>query len=258
MRITGESTCRLPYKIVEVIIAYLTYDLSTLKACALTRRSWYIAAAPHIYDTFVLGGSAFGTFRSGLDSLSSLHELGLIPLVKEIRLGRSGIRPVLFRPEVFPPSALGYFSTFNNVHTLRIQGLDVDRFMPVVEYYFQQFSPTLRSISLHCPTFCAPQQLSHFLSLFPNLEDVDIRWPSLLNTTAPDTELVPFSAPEFRGLLALYSIPMVETWTHLIDICGVLRFHHMDLREVECRAILLEACAETLETLRFYMADNLC
>lgn len=254
-----ELTCCLPYEIVEMITAHLAEDLDTLKACSLTCRSWYTAAAPHIHHTLILRGSVFGLFRSSSDTLSSLHELGLTPLVKEIRVIHSGDTCGWFRPEVFTASDLLSFSTFNNVRTLSIHGLDIDRFMPVMERYFLQFSPILRSISLYRPTSGAPQRLSYFLSLFPNLDDVDIRQPSFPDAPIPETELVPFTTPKLRGKLTLYDFSMIETWTHLIAICGVLQFRGMELCRVEgCTPILLEASAETLETLRLYVPGNAC
>ena len=41
----------------------------------------------------------------------------------------------------------------------------------------------------------------------------------------------------------------------MIDFFGGLRFRHMDLFKVKCARLLLDACAETLETLRLYPTD---
>jgi hypothetical protein len=38
-RTAHKSTCRLPYEVVEMIIAHIARDLDTLKACSLTCRS---------------------------------------------------------------------------------------------------------------------------------------------------------------------------------------------------------------------------
>ena len=70
--------------------------------------------------------------------------------------------------------------------------------------------------------------------------------------------LIPFSAPKLRGRLALYNFHWVDTWTHLTFLCGGLRFRHIDLRaSPSCAPTLLEACAKTLETLRFHTTDLL-
>lgn len=258
-RTTHGSTCNLPYEIVEIVIAYLARDLGTLKACSLTCRPWYIAAAPHLHRTLTLRDKTYGTARSELKPLSKLHELGLIPLVEEIQVEQwEGTSGGWFVPQAFSPGDLRYFSTFANVHTLRIQKLDISSFIPGIERYFEQFSQTLRSIALFHPTCTTPRQLSHFLSIFPNLDDIDIRQFFAPSTRTPDAELVPFSAPKLQGRLTVHlcSGP-AESWKHLITACGGLRFRCMNLYHVTgCTAVLLKACAETLETLRFYVPDD--
>ena len=73
------------------------------------------------------------------------------------------------------------------------------------------------------------------------------------NTTSPDTKLVPSSTPRLRGWLVVYDFDSAETWTRLIASGGGIRFHHMDLCRIrDCAPVLLDACAGTLETLRFY------
>jgi len=244
-----ESTCRVPYEIVEEIIAHLTHDLSALKAFSLTCRSWHTVAVPHIYHTLVLGRSA------RINVLSKLHKRGLIPLVNEIRVDHWRGKRGWFAPNAFTPRDLRYFSAFANVHTLDLQTTEIYRFMHGVEHYFGHFSQTLRSIKLYRPN-CTPQQLSHFLSLFSELDNVEI-WGtnSYTRRPVPDT-FVPFSAPKLRGRLVLRNYYWSETWTRLI-FPGGLRFCHMDLRDsMLCAPVLLEACAETLEMLQLYATDG--
>lgn len=255
--IIHEATCRLPFEVVEMFIAHLTYDLETLKQCSLTCRSWYIIAVPHIHHTLTLKDNMFDTVHRKLKPLSKLHELGLIPLVKEIRVGQLAGPSGWFHPGAFSPNSHFHFSTFSNVHILRIQGLNIDRFMPCIKPYFYQFSPTLRSIALYYPTCSAPRHLSHFLSLFPNLDNIEIRQLLTCNIPISDTEVIPFSAPKLRGQLMLHDFLSTDPWTHLISLSDGLRFRDMVLRKVgACAPILLEACAETLETLRFYVTDD--
>ena len=246
-----------PYDIVEMIIAHLIRHRDTLEACSLTCRSWYTAAVPHLHHTLTLMGSKPGVGRSRLESLPKLHELGLIPLVREIRVKQKFGLGHWFAPLAFNHSDLDYFSAFANVHTLNIESMQIYRFMPGIERYFEHFSPTLRSITLS-DLHCTPRQLSRFLSLFSNLEDIEIRnTHTYVSTTIPDTEPFPSSAPRLRGRLTLYNSGWVETWTHLISLSGGLRFRHMDLLNVgRCAPVLLEACAETLETLRIGARDD--
>lgn len=128
-----------------------------------------------------------------------------------------------FVPHEFSRHDLRYFSAFVNVRTLRLQNLEIYRFIPGVERYFGHFSPTLQSISLLEPR-CTPRQLSYFLSLFSNLEDIEIERTGAPNTTITDTKFAPFSAPKLQGRLALYDFGWVETWSHLITSCDGLRF----------------------------------
>jgi hypothetical protein len=252
-RIAHESACCLPYEIVETIIAHIVCDLDALKACSLTCRSWYIAVVPHFRHTLILKNDLSDTARDKLKPLSELHQLGLALLIKEIRVEEG----TWFEPRVFSRRDLRYFSAFTNVRTLRFQYLDISRFIPGMEHYFGHFSPSLRSIALFKPR-SAPRQLSHFLSFFSTLDDVKICGPIYIpNNTIPDAELVP-STQRLRGRLVLRSFGSVETWTRLITSGGALKYHYMDLYRVGgCTPVLFEACAETLESLRFYATDGL-
>jgi hypothetical protein len=252
LRIAHDSAGRPPYEIMEMIIAYIAHDFRTLKAVSLTCRSWYIAAVPHLHHTFPL------RIYDGLARLSNLHQLGLMPLVKEIQVWQFCQIP-WFTPQTFSHRSLSYFSAFTNVQTLVPGCLDISSFIPGIERYFGHFSPTLRSIALISPT-CTPRQLSHFLSLFPNLDDIAIWECHNHPPDGPtfDTGLVPFSTPKLRGRLMLHCSAFVETWTSLIASGGGPQFHYMDLHGVgHCAPVLFEACAETLETLRFYAKGSL-
>ena len=261
-RITNESACRLPPEIVGVVIAHLTDDLNALKTCSLTCRSWYTAAVPYIHHTLLLGdthhaflGQKEWRFRNHLRPLSKLHGRGLMPLVKEVRV-RQGY-PTWFGPRAFSSRDLRYFSAFTNVQSLSIQQLNIGTFIPGIERYFEQFSPTLRSISLFQPTCRTNEQLPYFLSLFPNLDDIDISEFGSPGLDISDAVLAPFSAPKLRGELVLHMTHSAETWAYMIAACGGLRFRHMELHEVgDSAQMLLEACAGTLETLRFSLVGN--
>lgn len=258
-RTTYGPTFLLPYEIVEMVIAHLAHDQGTLKACSLTCRLWYSAAVPHLHHTLTLGrtGSDFD-IRGELKPLSKLHDLGLIPFVKVIRVDQPSSRRSWFVPQAFSRSDLRYFSAFANVQTLVLQRLQIYHFIPGIERYFEHLSPTLRSITL-LNSRCTPRQLSYFLSLFSNLDDIEIRFAygCKPNSTTPDAALAPFSAPSLRGRLVLYHLHWVETWTHLIASSGGLRFRSMELRgSGSCTPILLDACAETLETLQFNVVDG--
>lgn len=255
MRPVHESSCRLPFETIEMIISYLARDAGTLKACSLTCRSWYTVVVPHIHHTIVLKEKTPGVSHGQLDSLSGLHERGRMPLVREIVIDQRSTDG-WFAPRAFSPKDLRYFSAFANVQVLKIRGMNISRFTPNIKRYFEHFSPTLRSITLSYP-ICSPRQLVHFLSLFPNLDHIDIRQPFPSSARFSDAELVPFPRSKFQGQLKLCGFHLSETWVHLNAACGGLRFRSMDLRDVaDCTPVLLEACAGTLESLRFYVTDD--
>jgi hypothetical protein len=252
-----ESTCRLPYEIVEVIIAHIAYfdhNLRTLKACSLTCHSWYIAAVPHLHHTLTLTHRKFHTTRNRLKPLSKLHQLGLMPLVKELRVNQWN--NIWFVPKNLSRRDLAYFSALTNVHTLSSQYLDISFFMPDIERYFGHFLPTLRSIALFQPR-CTPQQLSHFFSLFPNLDDINICF-IFHRRNLPRCRARSVLHPEAARAVSGSSVSgSVEVWTSLVASSGGLRFRYMDLYRVGgCAPVLFEACAETLETLRFNATDG--
>ena len=244
------STCHLPYEIMEVIVTHIARDFDTLKALPLTCRSRYMAVVPHLHHTLTLANP------DELKALSELHQLGPMPLIWEIWVVQHCSTWLV--PQAFSHGDLRYFSAFANVQTLTFEGTGNPCFMPGVEHHFQHFSPTLRSIAFY-GSFCAPRQLPHFLSLFPNLDDITI-WRVLVpppNAITSDTEAVPFSRPRLGGRLVIRDFNLVETWAPLIASCGGLRFRHMDLCRVKgCAPILFEACAETLETLRLHATDG--
>jgi len=253
-----QSARLLPYDIAQMIVAHLTHDLNTLKAFSLTCRSWYIAVVPHLHHTLTLRGNKPDFTRGKLKPLPELYELGLMPFIRELRAKQPHGTSPWFVPQAFTHRHLHHFSAFTNVHTLRFQSLEIHRFISGIELYFGHFSPTLRSITLSEPR-CTPRQLSSFLSFFQNLDDIEIwrLFTGVLNPAVLGTELAPPPTSKLRGRLTLYEFYWVETWTHLIASWGGLRFRHMDLRNVgACAPVLLEACAETLETLRLGVGND--
>ena len=257
---TYEYTFPLPYGIVEMIIAHFVDDFDNLKACSLTCRCWYIAAVPHLHHTLVLRDESLDQVRGGLKPLFKLHKLRLLPLIKELQVTQLGGPPVgWFMPPAFSRNDLRYFSALTNIHTLKLQRLNIPHFAPRLKHYFGQFSPTLRSISLCYPLCSAPRELSYFLSFFPNLDDIHIRSPSLTDHAPPNgMELFSIQTPKLRGRLTLHCSRLVVGLEDLIAVRNGLRFRRMELEGVGDRApILLKACANTLETLRFFVLDGM-
>ena len=99
-------------------------------------------------------------------------------------------------------------------------------------------------------------QLLYFLGLFPNLDDIEIEYyPTSKSdsTPSPGTELaVPFSTPSLGGQLKLTHFTDETIFRDMIALFGGLRFRYMDLFSVEGSKLLLEACADSLQTMRIY------
>jgi hypothetical protein len=251
-----QRTVNLPQDVLEIIIADLGDDISSLKAYSVTCHSWYLAAAPHLHHTLTLKNWTSDSTRAGFKPLAKMHKMDLLPLVKKLWIRSSSFTPWI-SPRKLDRQTLRYFSALTNVQQLRIERFDLSKFMPNIERYFGHFAPTLRSISLTISSG-TQRQLLCFLALFPNLDDIEIEYYPTMKpdaTTNPDSEVaVPFSMPSLRGQLKLTHFPSDMIFRDMITLFGGLRFRYMDLFSVEGSRLLLEACADTLQTVRIYPA----
>ena len=244
-----------------MIIAHLIYDTPSLLACSLTRRSWYIAAVPHLHHSLVTP-VYFGhgdDKRWWPDSFKSMHELGLFPLIKKFQVpgfneNRAG--PRIFSPTQFNRRILRQFLSLVNVQELGIDFLDIPSFMPNTWRYFGHFAPTVRSLALREPKG-SRRQIIFFIGLFQHLEDLKLlyKWADFLKEPADDLSLVPSFVPPLRGRLTMTCFTRIGILEDMIDLFGGIRFCYMDLFCVHGVWLLLAACAETLETLRLYPHD---
>lgn len=247
----AQPSNNLPYELVEMIIDHLIYDIPTLKACSLLGNCWYIVAAPHIHRTFVIRGGK----RCNLKTIPKRRERGLLHLTQEIQIRQYPGGPNWFRLEFFRRLDARHFFAFDNIQSLSVQCLDISGFLPRPHHYFHRLSPTLRSLTLDTP-LCTPRELYMFISLFPNLDDIEIRSYTRPEYGYPDRALVPYHIPKFQGQLTLRSFYMAEVWQYLAAPCG-LRFRSIHFHPVPSYApFLFAVCAETLETLRIEPYDE--
>ena len=240
----------------EIIIADLGDDVFSLKTFSVTCYSWYLAAVPHLHRAFTLEDRPLDPTRAELKPLAKLHKMNLLPFVKKLLIRSSSFEPWLL-PRKLDRQTLRHFSALNNVQRLRIERFDLSKFVPGIERYFGHFAPALRSISLTISSG-TPRQLLCLLALFPNLDDIEIEY---YPTTKPDATAnpgsevaVPFSVPSLRGQLKLTHFPSETIFRDMITLFGGLRFRYMDLFSVEGSRLLLDACADTLQTVRVYPA----
>jgi len=187
--------------------------------------------------------------------LQKSYQLGLLPLIKRFRIR-------LRHDDEFTPELLGnkhtlrYFSVLTNIQELGIDNLQVSSFMPNIRQCFGHFSPTLRFLALKEPRGSC-RQILYFIGLFPNLQDLKLNYPLPKDEqeSTADATLVPLSIPPLQGQLTLTCFTRESLMKDMMGFFGGLRFCHMDLFKVKCVQLLLDACAETLETLRLYPTD---
>jgi len=242
---------RLPLELFEMIIAHVQLDTRTLKACARTCHSWYIATLPHLHHTLTLRRKIWSRERGGLIPLQELNKMRLLPFVKRLWLRHCGADPVLGPSEIFNAEGLVYFSALTNVQELGLSGLDLRWFAPQAQLYLGHFMPGLRSLALIGPD--GPHHLLlYLLGLFPNLDNLILIDSHNSRSALPGPVPVPPSAPSLRGRLMLEWFRGDDFLRDLSELSGGLRFRYMDLFEVEGSRFLLDICAETLETLRVH------
>jgi len=235
-----------------MIIAHLTNDTRSLRACTLTCYSWYIAAVPHLHYCLLIGNPCNKNF-CWPNPLQQKHILGLLPFVKIFWI--RGVDP-LFSPKSFHGDILHHFSALNHVQQLFIDNLDIPSFVPQIQRYFEHFLPTVQELCLRYPSG-SPREIVFFVGSFEHLEDLCIICDRFSSQGEPvdDLTLIPPFTPPLRGSLRLISFRRVGLLRDMIDLFGGLRFRSMELWDVDGMPLLLNACAKTLETLRLWPTD---
>jgi len=254
---------KLPRELVEMVISCFTYDKRSLLACSMTCYSWYMIAVSYLHHSLTtddeLPWRGLTTrYFNWPRPLKKPYELGLLPFVKRfrIRLDRSSRRYTGFTSDRLGRRTLRYLSALTNLQELGIDFLQIPSFMPNIQLCFGHFSPTLRFLALRNPCGSCRQVL-YFIGLFPNLQDLKLCYDSSRDEreSAADATLVPLSIPPLRGWLTLTFFTRENLVKDMIYLFGGLRFHCMDLFRVKCVRLLLDACTDTLETLRLYPTD---
>ena len=237
-----------------MIVAHLTRNAYSLLACSLTSRSWYIAAVPHLHRTLTTHISYSNNSKrtEWPRPLQAASELGWLSFVTGLFITVHYAKG--FSAEVFRSSTQREFSTLNNVRELSIQYLDIPSFVPGIQWYFGQFSRTLRSLTLKEPKG-SDWQIVFFIGLFPHLEDLELQLDTPHPRKPADLILVPPFVPPMRGQLRARYPGGDGLAKAMIDLFGGVRFRHMDLMNMDGTQLLLYACADTLETFQLYATD---
>ena len=252
-------SARLPVEILEMIIVHLIYNTRSLLACSLTCYSLYIVTVPHPHHTLITQ-----TYRRYPDRklklpkpLWDVYNLGLPPLVKKFHIcgaERSDCR--VFSPKLFSWCTLRHFTALANVQELGIDHLDIPSFIPRINRYFGHSLPTVHSLALGEPQG-SRRQIIYFIGLFKHLEDLKLIYDKVDSQDEPadDLTLVPAFLPPLRGRLTVTCFTRVGILKDMIDLLGGIRFRYMSLFNVVGMRLLLDACAETLETLQLHPTD---
>ena len=246
---------KLPQELVDIIASFLIYDTGTLIACSMTSFVWYKTVVPHLHYTLTTDDEAVSIDNQWPKRLEISHNKPLHELLPHV--GKICIRkPTLeFTPELLSKPTSSYFSAFRNVQELEIDRLQISKFMPWIEGYFENFTQTLRSLALSYPGGSS-RQILYFVGLFPHLQDLKLcNLLCVQERGAADSTPKPAHRLPLRGRLTLSFVkePFLKD---MIKLLGGLRFRYMELFTVHNGTLLLEACAETLETLRLYPADT--
>ena len=226
----------------------------------MTCYSWYIAAVSPLHYSLTTDDKppVFRNTRRHLwpEPLRKSYELGLLPLVKRFQIRLEGSDRSVFTSDQLSGRPLDHFSALTHLQELGIDYLQIPSFGPNIRRCFGHFSPTLRLLALGEPSGSC-RQILYFISLFPNLQDLKFhyRFPNDEQESPVDTTLVPLSTPPLRGRLILTCFTRENLVKEMITFFGGLRFRNMDLFRVNCVRLLLDTCADTLETLRVYPTD---
>jgi len=185
-----------------------------------------------------------------------MGRLGLLPLIKKLHI-HDGVPYNVggFSPEQFNSHTLRQFSALANVQELEIDHLNIPKFIPRLRQYFGQFPPTVRSLALREPKG-SHRQVIYFIGLFQHLENLKLVFrickPYPQEELVGDPMLIPPFSPPLRGRLAMMYSRRVELVEDMIGLFGGIRFHSMNLFNVDGMRLLLDTCAETLKTLRLF------
>ena len=243
----------LPLEIVEMVVNHLIYDTPSLCTCTMTCYSWYLVAAPHLHKILVTYTNHWDRNLWWRDPLWRMHTLGLLPLLKVIRI--RGDPKSTFSPMRFSRRTLCKFSALTNVQRLLIDDLDIPSFMPMIRQYFGHFLPTLQQLALIGPRGSC-RQIIYFVGLFQHLENIEFYdGIDFQGEPADDPTLIPPSVPPLRGWLVLVRFVRPSLLEAMIYLFGGVRFRFVALSDFGGARLLLDACAETLEVLRLYSCD---
>ena len=246
------SAERLPQEIVDMIADHIFYDKRSLQAYSLTCRSWYIAALHHLYYAIAIIPSQSDWGRP----IRHMDEFNLWNLVKKLRIRITVGDGPRFLKRLLARMTIPLSWTCTNVRELGIEYLDIHDFIQSAQWYFGHLFATVQSLALRDPRG-SRREIIFFIGLFPHLQDLELLECQVRPQEEPedDRTLVPRFTPPLRGRLVVTRFTRVGVLEDMITLFGGIGFRRMDIFQTDGMRLLLDATAETLETLRLCPKD---
>ena len=237
----------LPQEIVDEVIDNLVYDFATLKSISLVRKSWTHRSRRRLF------------WFIQIDSLDRLEQWSTVISTDPEGIASYPRAVILTSKSWLEPANLArfcdHFRSFSGVERLTISGLEAAKFDTTSTLrYFGNFAATVRSLELRTAVG-APASLLSFISAFPLVDDLAIKYPDPAAGDGKQGKVtLPSSAPSFKGELRLLDMfyesdPLVEL------LCALpLRFHTISVSSRETQRLpqlskLVGKCGKTLRSL---------
>ena len=232
-------------------------------SCSESCKALFCSARPLLHRTLCLStGNSIDRHRSSplnraqFDNLRLAGQAQVLEYTTRliIRLGTD------FVPENLRPY-LRYFRAMRGITSLEIYLLDTAGFLPAFEEYFGHIVPTLRSLTL-IGVRDPIQNFFHFISRFPQLQDLDLMQFSLArhnpsqSCTSPQIQTPPLNGSlRFRG-----TYPSIEFIQSLVNVPGGIHFRSVEMGDARKFPLqtIIDACSNTVESITFWTGYREC
>ena len=254
---------RLPPELVDKILAYLSDDLPSLKASSLTCKVILSSARPLIRSWLYLSTPTQnrkpkGRFiksllkrpkegPDGFERLIAADRQGLLQHTRHLVIKTSGLSSV---PQSIQPY-IPYLRSITKLRTLVLDRLDISTFIPMFDDCLGMFTHSLQSLDIK-HTWASDSELLSFISRFPLLEDLSIRYRYARLFLLMPLPLMLRTSPPFRGHLNLSLIRSSHTLCEaMAQLPGGLHFTSLELKDCEEPGAILTACQLTLRSITY-------
>ena len=239
----------LPPELIDRIVKSLSGDTQSLKATSLVSKAWTSWSHAYLFQSVHMKPT---NLQHWLKNLSP-DDNGPASYTRTLTLEEYRLLPWI-NPQYldFPLSNLAMFRDIRSLTLLQWNATLFNGASP--EPYFGHFGKSLRALSLR---FCTldPAILFDFLSLLPNVQDLEIAYLYPRSGTVDTIPNVPEVTPNFCGTLSLADLAS----EHLIlNALATLPLHFTTIsiqgctfHEPDAYQMLLACCRDTLVALRF-------